>query len=596
MRSLSAAARRHAEVITLQVTAGALVIGGVALTSVFAAAWLAVMVASLTVFVLLPGLTVFVSAAVFPLMVLDIRVLRHVLQTGGLPRDAVWVPSTTHAGLHAAVREAAEAMGTSPPDRIWLTCRPTASVHQVRRLLRRPRHIRQICIGLPLLAGLSRQELRAVLCHELAHYTQRHATFSTLVYRGSVLLGATRMRLSREELPTSDVLAVDRLLKGMAWLQRQIGAVYFWTYDVMTLFVRRRHEYAADRAAAEIWTAETVALALQNADTTAAAWARFATQFARAQHEGALPTGDLFHLFALTLDHPQPLSPQVSAPWHRTLRDSHPPLQHRLKALAPSGKSGPPRALQESALGLLDPDPDLLIPVAGLIHPVGPRRVPAPGSETAPTARRAWLGSLMDAAFMAAASAALLTFWILAFGARSLRALPLGLILEIAAALAGLGLFMAAFSPAAGPRHIRRWLNPLNVISVALLLFIGSYSRGTGLIPGNTPTPMMSVCLLMNAFVFASPMCDPSRRVGAARTVLAVFFAGGFAFGFDQPGTAMQVDTDVPGQISWDDSTALLLLLPSVVVLVWPRVRRHRRRRSGSRRLRADSPTESEHD
>ncbi|MEU6353118.1 M48 family metallopeptidase [Streptomyces sp. NPDC047072] len=567
-----------------------------ALTLAFSAAWLAVMVASLTVFLLLPGLTVLVSAAVFPLLVLDIRVLREILRTGGLPRDATWVPSTTHAGLHAAVREAAEAIGSSPPDRIWLTCRPTASVHQVRRFLRRSRRIRQICIGLPLLAGLSRQELGAVLCHELAHYTQRHATFSTSVYRGSALLGVARMGLSREQLPTSDVAPVDRLLKGMAWLQKQTVAGYSWVYDLMTLFIRRRHEYAADRAAAQIWSAETMAAALHRADTTAAAWARFSRQFARAQHEGALPTGELFHLFALTLDHPQPSTPQVPAPWHRTLRDSHPPLHRRLKALAPSLQSAPSRAQQDSALGLLDPDPQLLAEVAALIRPAGLRQSYRPENESAPTARRTLPGQLTDTVFIAAGSIGFLTFWLSGVFSPSLDGLPLRLAFMIAPALAGLGLVLATLAPAAGPRRLRRWFNSMNLISVTLLLCVGSLRFGTALFLGDMFTSAISFAFLVNALVFVGPLWNLGQRAGVARTIFAIFFAGGFAFNTPQARTDEAGITEP--LIPWDNSIIvvfLLFLLPSVVVLLWPRVRKHLRRRASARDLRLDAPAQSPH-
>ncbi|MEU1128388.1 M48 family metallopeptidase [Streptomyces sp. NPDC005900] len=596
MRPLSTAARRQAKGITLQVIAGALVIGGMALTSAFAAAWLAVMVSSLTVFLLLPGMTAFVSAAVFPLMVLDIRVLRQVLRTGGLPRDATWVPPTAHATLHAAVREAAEAMGTPPPDRVWLTSRPTASVHQVRRFLRRPRRIRQICIGLPLLAGVSEQELGAVLCHELAHYTQRHATFSTSVYRGSILLDATRMRLSREQLPTSDVPAVDQLLKAAAWLQRQIVAGYSWVYDVMTLFVRRRHEYAADRTASQIWTAETVAAALCRADTIAAAWARFATQFARAQHEGALPTGDLFHLFTLTLDYPQPSPPQTRAPWHRALRDSHPPLHRRLKALAPSVSSGPTPTQRNSALGLLDPDPELLTQVAALTHFAGPRQSPTPENETEPIRRWPLLGPLTDAVFITAGSIGFLAFWLSGHFSPSPDGLPLRLAFVVAPSLCSLGLVLAVLAPAAGPRRLRRWINVLNFISVAVLLCIGSLRFGTAFFLGDVSTSMMSLALLVNTFVFSWPLDDPGRQVGATRTILSIFFAGGFAF------NAPKTRTDEAGLtvplIPWSNSVILgflLYLLPSVVVLVWPQVRKRLRRLDAARELRLDAPAQSAH-
>jgi Zn-dependent protease with chaperone function len=50
---------------------------------------------------------------------------------------------------------------------------------------------RTLYLGLPLLVGLSADELRAVISHEMAHYAGGHARTSMLMHRGVVTLSPT---------------------------------------------------------------------------------------------------------------------------------------------------------------------------------------------------------------------------------------------------------------------------------------------------------------------------------------------------------------------------------------------------------------------
>ncbi|MBV8540196.1 MAG: M48 family metalloprotease [Pseudonocardiales bacterium] len=87
--------------------------------------------------------------------------------------------------MRQLVTELALEMQTQAPTQLWLTSQANASVYGSRRLLRSPRRSWHLSTGVPLLVGLTTEQLRAVLCHELAHYARRHAFFSAMAYRGS---------------------------------------------------------------------------------------------------------------------------------------------------------------------------------------------------------------------------------------------------------------------------------------------------------------------------------------------------------------------------------------------------------------------------
>ena len=55
-----------------------------------------------------------------------------------------------------------------------------------------PGATRTLYLGLPLLVGMSTDELRAVISHEMAHYAGGHARTSMLMHRGVVTLDAIR--------------------------------------------------------------------------------------------------------------------------------------------------------------------------------------------------------------------------------------------------------------------------------------------------------------------------------------------------------------------------------------------------------------------
>ena len=87
-------------------------------------------------------------------------------------------------GLWAEVRELAAATATRAPDEIRLVPDVNAAVSEATRPFALGPSIRRMFLGAPLLQGVSRNQLRAVLAHELGHHSTADARVGGLVHRG----------------------------------------------------------------------------------------------------------------------------------------------------------------------------------------------------------------------------------------------------------------------------------------------------------------------------------------------------------------------------------------------------------------------------
>ena len=139
--------------------------------------------------------------------------------------------------LHDLVEEIRRAIDAPPIDAIILTGGFQASA-AIDRPAWRIRRRRTLVLGFPVLATLSVAELRAVIAHELAHFSNAHDRFAAWVYRTRVSWFALRTTLD-ERLATP--VYVYWLL---AW--------YVPRLDAASADVSRRHEQVADRVAAAV--------------------------------------------------------------------------------------------------------------------------------------------------------------------------------------------------------------------------------------------------------------------------------------------------------------------------------------------------------
>lgn len=223
-------------------------------------------------------------------------------------------------GLWATVRDVADRFGTDPPVEVRLTAEPNAAVGEDARMLGLRRGTRRLYVGMPLLIGLSPEELRAVLCHEFGHYARGHTRLGAITYRGAAALADARRALA-------ETARGNALVAAYGGLPVLVINGYGRLYDRLSLAVRRRQELAADAAAARIAGAATTAAALRSTLAVAAAWAR---------HRAS--STDPLGSFAAALDtdaYRKLLADHRARPReHLAARDSHPGMARRLELLA----------------------------------------------------------------------------------------------------------------------------------------------------------------------------------------------------------------------------------------------------------------------
>ncbi len=94
--------------------------------------------------------------------------------SGRRVRDSVLLTPGDAPGLWAMVTELATRVGTRPPDEVRAVAEASARVSEECRFPGLLAGTRRLYVGLPLLIGLTADELRAVICHELGRYARGH--------------------------------------------------------------------------------------------------------------------------------------------------------------------------------------------------------------------------------------------------------------------------------------------------------------------------------------------------------------------------------------------------------------------------------------
>ena len=241
--------------------------------------------------------------------------------------------------LYDVVEGIRRAIDAPPVDTIIITGSFTASA-AVYSPLWRFRRRRTLVLGFPVLTTLSTAELRAVIAHELAHFSSAHDAFAAWVYR--IRGGWLALRT-----------ALDRRLATpvyVYWLIRWYGP----RLNAASAEVARRHELVADRVAAEVVGSRVAADALVAFESGA--------RFADDTH---WPTIQISHETAAEL--PRPYSEMLA--WNARMpstelleelfapdtepEDTHPSLRERFARLEEAIRKPPPtaRSAGEALLG-----------------------------------------------------------------------------------------------------------------------------------------------------------------------------------------------------------------------------------------------------
>ncbi|MFF4478415.1 M48 family metalloprotease [Streptomyces sp. NPDC001520] len=273
--------------------------------------------------------------------------------------DAVPVTRRGAPELWRTVEELALAVGTRPPARIRLTAEVNASVTEDAPLLGLAPGQRVLCLGMPLLACLPPAELRAVLAHELGHFSRRHSRFGAVAHRGAAGLVAARQAIQ-------EASAANHLVRLYAGWPMLLLGLYTRVFRWLTRPVRRRQELEADREAARVAGPGAMADALRSTAALEAAWQEFLADFLAPMRRatGRIPD-DPFRAFAHMVEAPEVREPLAALHARAVERpadpdDAHPALATRLERLA---------RLPAPEPGAEPPFPDLLSPHPLLLQP-----------------------------------------------------------------------------------------------------------------------------------------------------------------------------------------------------------------------------------
>ncbi|MEU8575358.1 M48 family metallopeptidase [Streptomyces asoensis] len=314
------------------------------------------------------------------LTVASVSTLAHGLLAGTSGRTAegprIVLTPQQQPELWGLTLQLADELNTEPPKTLRLADDANAYAVERGKLLGLVGGPRTLDLGLPLLLGLTRDELRGVLCHELGHYAGRHTRLAAVSHRGSLALERTVRHLEVMETDRTSVKPPVRLLL-------KVVKAYRGVYLRQTFAVRRRQELEADAAAARTAGTRTFAQALRAVHRLAALWDEFSDSRAPTHGPSAstaatagvgappglpLPDG-VFRDFADRIAEPPSGSPTDSgsasaldADSHDAL-SSHPPLAVRLAALgadpATDDTGRPAPGTGQCAAGLLRDLPEL---------------------------------------------------------------------------------------------------------------------------------------------------------------------------------------------------------------------------------------------
>ena len=243
------------------------------------------------------------------------------------------------------VYRVAEGLGIDPPDELMLFPNANVSVSEGRTWMGLRPGVRRLHLGLPLLAGMTERELRAVIAFESC---RRWGSFSLarVIYRGRDIIGRVADRVGEES--------------RFGRIVGRLGHAFLAVSSPIT----RSHELEADRLGADIAGNGATAAALSEFAVLNKGWAAFVEGYAGPAAAVGRRPEDLFAGFTSFLQDPgrrAQLAESADEPWsaQRSAYGSQLSLQDRLAAI----ESLPDDGIHDrsgSALGLMR-NPDKVI-------------------------------------------------------------------------------------------------------------------------------------------------------------------------------------------------------------------------------------------
>ncbi|MFI6448383.1 M48 family metalloprotease [Kitasatospora sp. NPDC050543] len=282
---------------------------------------------------------------------------RTLFHTTDTPQEEVLADARSAPRLYALVRDMAADLGTETPALIRFTTDANAAVIETdTRFLGLATGNRCLVVGLPLLAVLTRDQLRAVLTHELAHFALGHSRSRAFTLRLDTSLRIAKHSLKR----MSQANGLVRQYRGLPLL---FVAGYGRFARMITGPTRRRQEAEADREAVRLCGARHLADALRTRAVVELTWPAFRDAFLeRSRGPAGRRPDDPFRMFAAMAASPE-MKPHLAhlraraaeRPGHSACDAPHADLGTRIRAAG--AEPGPPGAVTAPGGNLL---PDAL--------------------------------------------------------------------------------------------------------------------------------------------------------------------------------------------------------------------------------------------
>ncbi|MCE5200144.1 MAG: M48 family metalloprotease [Armatimonadota bacterium] len=242
------------------------------------------------------------------------------------------------------------ATGADIPDAVLLHMEPTFFVTQTKMVaFNGAAKGRILALGLPLLGGLTKCEIRAILAHEFAHFTGGDTLYSSVIY--PVYAGAWTSCISMAESMDNTESFTQKLPMMLPLFALK---VYLMVFDLLNMRLSRLRETRADAIAIATCGSRSFQLGLmKTAGMGGAFYDKSALEIARKTHSDPA-SASIYTAFRTALPK---LNDIANAHYRHCLTesenkwDSHPALKSRLES---AGNSPEKYNDNELAISLLE--------------------------------------------------------------------------------------------------------------------------------------------------------------------------------------------------------------------------------------------------
>ncbi len=255
--------------------------------------------------------------------------------------------------LFAFVARICAVVGAPVPKRIDADCQVNASASFRRGVASFFGRDLVLTLGLPLVGGLSLQQLAGVLAHEFGHFAQGAGMRLTYLVRG-INHWFVRVVYERDswdeqleqagkEAGHAGILLVVHLARFFVWLTRRMLWALMWIGHVVSCFMLRQMEFDADRYEARLVGGETFESTCRELTRLGVSYQQSLSDLSTAWQEGrladSLPAMVGAHRRLMDAELLRHLDQQVTS--HKTgLVDTHPADKDRIAGARREGRGG----------------------------------------------------------------------------------------------------------------------------------------------------------------------------------------------------------------------------------------------------------------